>query len=264
MTFSDVHHVEFVMGMAISIDLRTADGSEAALSAIVEWLHRVDMMFSTYRDESPVSAFGRGELPRAEVADDLAEILDLCDDLYRMTGGSFDAWAVPAPNGTRFDPSGVVKGWALERAAVLAESFGVENFCINGGGDVVLRGHPSPGDSWLVGIRHPFDDKSVATVVAAEGRLAVATSASYERGGHIIDPTTGMPAALLASATVVGPDLALADAFATAAFVMGPAATEWIADQSGYDAYLITNDGHTSWSIGFARYRVDEPERRRT
>ena len=90
----------------------------------------------------------------------------------------------------------------------------------------------------------------VAAVLAVTD-LAVATSATYERGAHIIDPRTGEPTTGLASVTVVGPDLALADAFATAAFVMGLDALDWIDGQPDYGLYLITHDGTTHWTRRF-------------
>ena len=86
--------------------------------------------------------------------------------------------------------------------------------CINAGGDIVTRGQ------WRIGIRHPEELEQLAAVLEVED-LAVATSGEYEQGAHIIDPRTGHPPTGLLSVTVVGPDLALADAYATAAFAMG-------------------------------------------
>ena len=83
------------------------------------------------------------------------------------------------------------------------------------------------------------------------GPVAIATSATYERGAHIIDPRTGEPTTALASATVVGPDLGVADAYATAVFVLGAKGLDWIEGQDGYSAYIITHDDTTSWSSEF-------------
>jgi len=93
-------------------------------------------------------------------------------------------------------------------------------------------------------------------VLEAAGVLAVATSALYERGEHIVDPRTDEPSTGLASATVVGPDLALADGYATAVFIMGHDGLRWIEEHPGYDAYIITNGGQTAWTPGFAAYRA--------
>ena len=246
-----VHHVEQVMGMAVSIDIRDTGAPPTAVPAVVEWLHHVDATFSTYKLDSPISALGRGELSFAGVSEEVRDILRRCEDLRIETDGAFDAFAVPAPNGTSLDPSGLVKGWSIEQSATILETYGCRNFCINAGGDIALRGSPAPGEEWLIGIRHPDDRQAMAIVVAGADRLAIATSASYERGAHIIDPFTGAPIAELASVTVTGPDLTLADAYATAVYVMGEVGLEWLADQSGYDGCVITHEGGVRTSPGW-------------
>lgn len=248
-----LHHVEHVMGMAVSFDIREPAPAAGALADVLRWLHHVDATFSTYREHSEVTRFGRGELGIEEVGRDLEDVLLRCIELTDITGGAFDAFAVPAPNGTMLDPSGLVKGWAIERAATMLEAAGAVNCCINAGGDIALRGEPAPGEPWRVGIRHPDHVDKVALVLDLRGPLGVATSATYERGAHIVDPRTGTPTTEIASATVVGPDLGTADAYATAAFVLGTNAIDWIEDQAGYDAYLITHGGWTCWSSGFPR-----------
>ncbi len=242
------------MGMAVSIDIRDDVGPEP-IEAVVEWLHHVNAVFSTHDTSSPISALGRGELTLDEAGDEIRGVLRLCEAVRHETNGCFDAFGVPAPNGTHLETSGLVKGWAIERAAELLESRGCSNFCINAGGDVALRGRPSPATEWQVGIRHPVDDQSLALVIHGAGRLGIATSATYERGAHIYDPRTGQPTTGLASATVVGPDLTLADAYATAVFVMGLDSLEWVVDHPDYDLYLITHQGTTHWTEGFNRYR---------
>jgi thiamine biosynthesis lipoprotein len=86
---------------------------------------------------------------------------------------------------------------------------------------------------------------------------AVATSGEYERGAHIIDPHTGAPPSGLMSVTIVGPDLALADAYATAAFAMGADGPAWTATLAGYEAMCITSDRRVLSTPGFERYRVE-------
>ena len=248
-----MHHVEHVMGMPVSIDIRDREVPADAIGEVIEWLHHVDATFSTYDDTSPISAMGRGELSFGEATDEIRDVLRLCEAVRVETDGAFDVLEVPAPNGTRLDPSGLVKGWSIERAAAILESHGCANFCLNAGGDIAIRGCPSSGASWRVGIRHPTDDQSLAFVVEAQGRLAIATSATYERGPHIVDPREGRSTTVLISATVVGPDLGIADAYATAVFVMGFEGLDWIESRSGYEAYVITHDAMTYWSSGFPR-----------
>ena len=247
------HHVEQVMGTAVSIDLRQE--IPGAIDDVVAWLHHVDDTFSTYKIESPVSRFGLGEITVDDLSDEVRDILLLCEELYDDTGGAFDAWSVPAPNGSHLDPSGVVKGWSIERAAEMLTAHGATDFCINGGGDIAIRGEAAPGEPWRIGIRHPALADKVATVLVGTGRLAVATSATYERGAHIIDPATQEPTADLASVTVVGPDLTFADAYATAVFVMGVDGLRWLDEHHpDYAGFVITHDERTLSTRSFAAF----------
>ena len=250
------HHVELVMGMAVSIDVRD-DVPFDAVDEVVRWLHHVDATFSTYRPDSPISRLGTGTASADDLTGEVVEVLELCEALHRDTAGAFDAFGVPAPNGSRFDPSGVVKGWSIERAADILTRHGAANSCINAGGDIAIRGHARPGAPWRIGIRHPDLADKCAAVVAGADRLAIATSATYERGAHIIDPSTGESTAHLASVTIVGPDLTYADAYATAVFVMGEDGLDWLADRHPeYAALLITHQDTVLSSSNFAAHRL--------
>jgi thiamine biosynthesis lipoprotein len=255
------HHVEHVMGMAVSLDVRDDVGDAPArrpgLDAVVEWLHHVDATFSTYLSSSPISRLGRGEITLDDVSDEVIDVLVLCDHLADRTDGAFDAFSVPAPNGTTLDPSGVVKGWSVERAARILEAHGLRNFLVNAGGDIAVRGRSAPDAPWTVGIRHPDDAHHLSAVLSVEGPVAIATSATYERGAHIVDPRTGQATTDLASATVVGPDLTYADAYATAVFVMGVDGLEWLSDVDGYEGSVVTHDDRVFSTAGFAAFRAD-------
>ena len=147
-------------------------------------------------------------------------MLAVCDHLAATSGGAFDART--AGVGGRLDPSGYVKGWAVEEAAWLLDDAGADDYLLNAGGDLIARGEASPGRPWRIGIRHPDQADRLATVLEVRDR-AVATSGTYERGDHLVDPRTGDRATGLRSLTVVGPRLGFVDAYATAAFVMGAA-----------------------------------------
>ncbi|MEU2630994.1 FAD:protein FMN transferase, partial [Kitasatospora sp. NPDC007106] len=88
--------------------------------------------------------------------------------------------------------------------------------------------------------------------------LAVATSGTAERGAHVVDPHTGRPAAGLASLTLVGDPgtgIARTDAWATAAFAMGPdRALAWAARRPGVEALAVLPDGTKRWTDGLARH----------
>lgn len=213
--------VEHCMGTVFSFDVRTPGIDPAVLDDVVDWLHRVDATFSTYRPESEISRLGRGELHRADCSPDVRHVLDRCDELHRLTDGYFDMYA-----GGRLDPSGYVKGWAIERASDQLLAAGAANHCVNGGGDVQCAGRPAPEREWSVGIADPADATRVIATVSGS-RLAVATSGSAQRGAHIVNPRGPAPAEYV-SVTVVGERLAEVDAEATAAFAMGAGAADWL------------------------------------
>ena len=254
MTERAVTHTAHLMGTAFSFHLCPPAGMSRrdvsiALAAAVAELRAVDLAFSPYRDGSLVSRVRRGELS-PEHAAPLAEVVGRCDLMRARTDGWFDAWAVPGG----FDPSGLVKGWAVERATALLQRAGLADFAINGGGDITVRGQAPHGGPWRVGIRHPGRADAVVMVLALTD-AAVATSGSYERGGHVIDPHAGTPATRAAAATVVGPDLGTADAYATALYAAGEAGLVWFPDD-GYEAMLVESDLRATFTDGIARLRV--------
>jgi thiamine biosynthesis lipoprotein len=244
-----VHHAEHVMGTVVSIEL--ADPlPPGTLTKLVDdtcaWLHEVDARFSTYKDDSEVCRFRRGELPFSECSPDMRHVLEACADLWRETDGFFDANATGP-----LDPSGYVKGWSIEVASARLAAAGSTNHCLNGGGDIRMRGTNADGGLWRVGIRHPWQADKLSWVLALSDG-AVATSGTYERGEHVFNPRTGKPARGLRSVTVVGPDLALADAYATAALAMGEPGIAWLAKlgTSGYESAAVTDDGRAFSSAG--------------
>jgi FAD:protein FMN transferase len=248
-----VTHAEHVMGTVVSFTVVPGDlpaiGARAALAAACRSLHRADEVFSTWKPDSPVSRLRRGEAGLGDMPAEVAEVLELCRQAKTASRGWFDPWALPGG----VDPSGLVKGWAVERAAGLLRRAGAAAALVNGGGDLAAFGSPGPGLRWRVGIRHPWRADALAGIV--EVAAAIATSASYERGAHLIDPGTGRPAAGVASATVLGPRLALADALATALAVGADDALAAVGALDGYEGYLIRADGTEAdtGGIAFAR-----------
>jgi len=241
--------VEQIMGMPISIDVRDPHGDPGAVEAAFGWLRLVDATFSTYRDDSAISRLNRGELARADADPDVHEVLLRCEQLREETAGFFDAGA-PIPGAV--DPSGLVKGWSVDRAARILDAAGARNYHLNAGGDIRVRGCPETGRPWRVGIQHPLVRDRVAAVVEADD-LAIATSGEYQRGHHIVNPHTGLPPSGVLSVTVVGPDLGTADAYATAAFAMGEAGPRWTARLRGYEALTVLADETVMTTGGFPR-----------
>jgi FAD:protein FMN transferase len=234
---------EHVMGMPVTIDVRDAAVGADALDRAFAWLRHVDATFSPYRPESEVCRLDRGELALEDADPDVRAVLARCERLRRRTGGFFDARASGS-----LDPCGVVKGWAVDRVAAL---LGARDFVIDAGGDVLLRGRCR-----RVGIRHPHERDRLAAVVAVTD-AAVATSGCYERGEHIVDPWTRRAPHGVLSVTIVGPDLATADAYATAAFAMGADGPRWTAGLRGHQAMTVLAGGDVLSTPGFARLRAD-------
>jgi thiamine biosynthesis lipoprotein len=246
-----VTHAEPVMGTVVSFALRPGGlpGPElrTALQAACAVLRDADAVFSTWDPGSPLSRLRSGQPPTAPRAGQppvLAEVQAACQQARDASGGWFDPWAMPGG----YDPTGLVKGWAVDKALRMLDQAGVPAALVNGGGDLAAFGMPGPGRCWRAGIRHPWRAAGLAAVLEVHG--AVATSASYERGAHLVDPRTGRPGGQAASATVTGPSLARADALATGLAVGGDAALEVITGLPGYQAYLIRPDGSESWTPG--------------
>jgi thiamine biosynthesis lipoprotein len=231
--------VEQIMGTAVGIDVRDRYIRTSTVDQVFAYLRGVDERFSTYRYDSEINRLARGELDFPDCSPDLRQVAVLCEQLSATTMGFFNARA-HRPDGC-FDPTGVVKGWAIDEAAWMLDAVGARNFAINAGGDIVTRGQPEAGRGWRVGIRHPERRDRVCVVLEIRN-LAVATSANYERDAHIANPHASRPADGLLSFTVVGPSLTYADAYATAGFAMGRDGVAWAARQPGYGAYAITHD----------------------
>jgi thiamine biosynthesis lipoprotein len=218
-----------------------------AVERALAWLRWVDRTFTTYSPDSEISRLDAGRAGIADCHPEVRAVLDLCSQLHRDTGGWFDARATG-----RLDPSGVVKGWAVERASALLEESGFPNHQIECGGDVRLRGRPAGGGDWRVAVVHPLRLDAYSAVLRVAGG-AVATSGTYERGFHVFDPFRRRPALALASVTVVGADLTTADAYATTAMAMGPAAPAWLSTVAGFEAMLVDHDGRGWTTPGFSR-----------
>jgi thiamine biosynthesis lipoprotein len=238
-------HVEHCMGTVFTIDIRDAGSWTDAIGKVVAGLRRVDAVFSTYRPDSDICRLRRGELVVEEADPHMPEVLDLCEQMQRETGGYFSSlW-----NG-QLDPTGLVKGWAIEQASHLLAAHGSRNHVVNGGGDIQTAGGAAPGQHWRVGITDPLDRGRVLTVVAGRD-IAVATSGVAERGVHIINPYTGTAADDLASVTIVGRALTRVDSYATAAFAMGTDALPWVEALPGYEALVVTSGGVSRCTSGF-------------
>lgn len=234
-------HVEHCMGTAFSFDIRSPGVDHRVLGSVIRWLHWVDATFSTYKPDSELSLLARAKIALSDCTPEIREILDRCAELETETGGYFSARA-----GGSLDPSGLVKGWAIQRASEMLRAAGSRNHCVNGGGDVQCLGHPEPDSEWRIGIAHPHRHGDLVGI-ATGSHLAVATSGSAERGAHIFDPHSRTRPTTLASVTLIGRDLATTDAYATAAFAMGVHAPSWIEALDHLSGLVVFADG-SEWA----------------
>jgi thiamine biosynthesis lipoprotein len=235
--------LEQVMGMPILVEVRDEDGGDA-VERVFDWLRAVDATFSTYRADSEISRLNRGELALDDAAPDVRTVLARCEELRAETAGYFD---VHAGSAAAVDPSGLVKGWSVDRAAAILDEAGLGDYAIDAGGDLRVRGRRR-----RVGIQHPLVADAVAAVVETSD-AAIATSGAYNRGAHVLDPHTRRAPDGVLSVTVVGPELATADAYATAAFAMGAAGPAWTAGLRNYEALTILADETVRVTAGFPR-----------
>ena len=236
--------VEQLMGMPVSIHVRGPRAHDVdvarTVAAAFASLHAVDAMFSTYRDDSEISRLQRHEITLAASSPEIREVHTLCRTALERSAGYFDAWGWRGAG--VFDPTGLVKGWAIGRAGLLLAALNDCDFAIDAGGDVLVRCADPDAAPWRIGIEDPRDRTQVlATVELHDG--AVATSGTAARGTHIVDPFTKTPVESILSATVIGPSIVWADVWATTAVARGVGAVEWTESLHGTSGMLVLADG---------------------
>ncbi len=233
------------MGMPMSIHLRgaalTGPEVEKAVEAAYRLLARMDEIFSIWKPDSQLSRLRRGELHLSDCDPLVARAAELGRLAHEVTEGAFST-QLPDPAGVpRFDPTGLVKGWAVDLASAALSGLPGTSWCINAGGDVRAGRHrhvpPTGADAapWRIGIEDPRDRSRIARIVPlVDG--AVATSGTAARGAHLYDPSGGRFVGRPGSTSVVGPDLLWADIWATALFVGGEGTRAAFAGQPDYQA----------------------------
>jgi thiamine biosynthesis lipoprotein len=247
-----ITRIEEVMGMPVVVKVGDGEASAADIDRVFEWLRFVDRTFSTYIPDSEISRLNAGRLALRDAHPAVRSVLSRCERLHRQTLGYFDI-AAASGGGRAIDPSGFVKGWAVEGAGHMLARAGARNWYVNAGGDISLHGAPPEAAGWRVGIQHPRQRMAVAAVVELSAG-AIATSGAYERGEHVLDPHTGQPPRGVASVSILGADLAVVDAYATAAYAMGRRGAEWAAHLPRHGAIVIFDDGRIAYSAGVERY----------
>ena len=240
------HEIE-VWGTVVFIDVTSSVDINPAITEVNQHVQRVDEVFSTYKENSIISQLRRNEIEIEKCSPEVIEVWNLCAFVKELTQGAFDPWAIKGG----FDPSGLVKGWAADNCAEILLEAGAEHVQVNAAGDLSLRGGFTPEQPWSIGVVNPDNRLEILqTFEITDG--AIATSGTYERGAHISDPHTGMIAIGAKSATVIGPNGAIADALATALMVAGRDGGIWFTtpELSSYSAWVIDRHENVAWSIG--------------
>lgn len=241
-----------LMGMPITVEVAELSVAQEDLDQVFAYFASVDERFSTYKETSEISKINRGELLPAEYSEDMKTILALSEQTRQETDGYFDI----QQDGI-IDPSGIVKGWAIQQAANLLAARGFRNFSIEAGGDIQVAGEKD-GRPWRVGIRNPFNRAEHVKILALTDQ-GVATSGTAIRGQHIYNPyQPDTPIVEVVSITVIGPNVYEADRFATAAFAMGTKGIQFIARLAGFEGYMIDAQARATFTSGLNRYVVDQ------
>jgi thiamine biosynthesis lipoprotein len=271
MSLNFMHETRILMGMPVTIEVLDAQVSQEEIDKIFNYFRYVDEKFSTYKDTSEIMAInraaaeqraspsssapkergaGQGELPPGDWSKDMKEVFKLSEETKNATEGYFE---IKNPKGT-YDPSGMVKGWAIWNAAKMLRKDGFEDFYVDAGGDIQPHGKNKEGKKWSIGIRNPFKPDEIVKTVYVNND-GVATSGNYIRGEHIYNPKDENKTVFeIVSLTVIGPNIYEADRFATAAFAMGAQGIHFIEKLPNLEAYMINREGIATMTRGFEKY----------
>ena len=253
---------EAVMGTLVTIQVvpETEDASPA-IDRAFGWFHAIQHHCTRFRADSELMRLCARPGAPIPVSPVLFEVIQFACSVAHETGGAFDptvppegacepvsyrdllldpeAGAITLLRPLTLDLGAVAKGLAVDTAARELAPF--RDFAIDAGGDLFLGGRNPRAEPWSVGIRHPSLPDQVIETLRVSDR-AVCTSGDYERGRHIRDPRTRQPVTHLASVTVVAAGAMLADALATAAFVLGAEPAIEFLDRMGVQGLILTPD----------------------
>lgn len=240
------------MGMTVIVEVLDLSVSQNNINEVFDYFKYVDNAFSTYKESSEISKINAGTLQKKEYSKDMKEILKLSEETKLQTQGYFDI-----EKDGKIDPSGIVKGWAINNAANNLEKKGFKHYYVDAGGDIQVKGKNKDGKNWRVGIKNPFNIKEIIKVVQLDN-FGMATSGTYLRGQHIYNPR--LPGSLIddiVSLTVIGPNVYEADRFATAAFAMGKKGILFIENLDGFEGYMIDAKAVATYTSGFTNFVVN-------
>jgi thiamine biosynthesis lipoprotein len=244
-----VKQTQIMMGMPITLEVVDPWVTETAFDDVFAYFEYVDEKFSTYKADSEISQINRREEKIEESSEDMKTIFGLAEQTRVETNGYFNI-----QHNDTYDPSGIVKGWAIYNASQILRREGFENFYVEAGGDIQISGLNDLRQNWRVGIRNPFNLDEIVKVLSITD-CGVATSGTYVRGQHIYNPLDDDQIITdILSLTVIGPDIYEADRFATAAFAMGRTGIEFIECLEGFEGYMIDRNKLATFTTGFEKW----------
>jgi thiamine biosynthesis lipoprotein len=134
-----------IMGMTVAVELVDEFTEQKHFDLVFDYFTEIDEQFSTYKKTSEISRINAGEISSEEMSEKMNEVFSLSGETKRLTNGFFD---IRKPDGL-YDPSGLVKGWAINNATGILSENGVKNFFLSIGGDVQVKGK-KVSHGWLV------------------------------------------------------------------------------------------------------------------
>jgi thiamine biosynthesis lipoprotein len=245
-----IEQTHIIMGMPITLKAVHDPTTHKVFDKTFLFFERIDQLYSPFIASSDVSKINKHELLEADYSFELQEILNYGEKTKRDTNGYFDVW-----HDGVLDPSGIVKGWSIQKASELMAKV-IDNFYIDAGGDIQAKGTNDKYQPWRIGIRNPFNRSENIAIVSLDNH-AIATSGTATRGQHIYNPLSDNPITDIVSISVIAPNILDADRMATAAFAMGKQGIEFIEKLPGYEAYLVDSNKRAIMTTGWHAFEVD-------
>jgi len=244
-----------LMGMTISVEIANASSTKTDIDKVFSYFENVENKFSVFKTTSEITLINNGKIKESQWSEDMKLVFALAKKTKKETNGYFD---IVATDG-KYNPSGLVKGWAIYNASKLLLAQEFKDFYVEAGGDVQAQGKNERGRYWSVGIKNPFNQEQIIKILYLKNQ-GIATSGTYLRGQHIYDPHARYrPLTEIVSISVIGPNVYEADRFATAAFAMGEKGIRFIENLKGFEGYMIDKNGIGTETSGFKKYnRYDE------
>jgi thiamine biosynthesis lipoprotein len=251
------------MGTVVTIEVVRPDSEEAVEKAF-RWFREIEACCTKFDPGSELMQLTAQPGKPAPVSAILFEAVRFAVTAAEATDGAFDptlcgayrdialdeeARTIELHRPLKLDLGAVAKGLAVDAAARELEPF--EDYAIDAGGDLYLGGCNPNGEPWTVGISHPRREGEILRSLRISGQ-AVCTSGDYERGEHIFDARQGRPANAVCGVTVVASSAMLADALATAAYVLGPEEGIELLERMGVEGLIFTPDWRQFETRGFA------------